>query len=171
MRRLYYLYIYLFIFLDSSDIFEFDYKRKMRFKEGNSVEVFRKENDPCGCWFPGIVTSVEGNSYNIIVRQEGEAAVERVHEEDVRPQPPPQDDHQKGPERWTVGDIAEVFDIQCWRVAAIVKAIKNVHFVVRFVGSIELKEFHKSSLRVRRAWHNNQWSQLVGIEKVINHFN
>ncbi|KAE8009358.1 hypothetical protein FH972_005798 [Carpinus fangiana] len=71
-----------------------------------------------------------------------------------------------GPERSTVGDIAEVFDIQCWRVAAIVKAIKNVHFVVRFVGSIHLKEFHKSSLRVRRAWHNNQWSQLVGIGKV-----
>lgn len=129
----------------------------MRFKEGNLVEVLKKENDPCGCWFPGIVASADGNNcivrYKGVINNKGEPVVERVHGEDVRPRPP----IEKG-EGWKVGDIAEVFDIQCWRVAKIVKVLKNVHFVVRLFGSIQLREFHKSNLRIRQAWHNNKWS-------------
>uniref|UniRef100_A0A2N9FX14 ENT domain-containing protein n=1 Tax=Fagus sylvatica TaxID=28930 RepID=A0A2N9FX14_FAGSY len=129
----------------------------MRFKEGNLVEVLKNENDPCGCWFPGIVTSVDGNNYNVrykgVLNHKGEPAVERVHGEDVRPRP----SNEKG-ERWMIGDIAEVFDVQCWRVAKILKVLKNVHFVVKLFGSIQLREFHKSNLRIRQAWHNNKWS-------------
>lgn len=127
---------------------------------GNLVEVLKKENDPSGCWFPGIVASADGNNcivrYKGVINNKGEPVVERVREEDVRPRPP----IEKG-EGWKVGDIAEVFDIQCWRVAKIVKVLKNVHFVVRLFGSIQLREFHKSNLRIRQAWHNNKWS-LVG---------
>ncbi|KAM3736645.1 hypothetical protein ACB098_10G179400 [Castanea mollissima] len=129
----------------------------MRFKEGNLVEVLKKENDPSGCWFPGIVASADGNNcivrYKGVINNKGEPVVERVHGDDVRPRPP----IEKG-EGWKVGDIAEVFDIQCWRVAKIVKVLKNVHFVVRLFGSIQLREFHKSNLRIRQAWHNNKWS-------------
>lgn len=121
------------------------------------MEVLKKENDPCGCWFPGIVASADGNNcivrYKGVINNKGEPVVERVHGEDVRPRPP----IEKG-EGWKVGDIAEVFDIQCWRVAKIVKVLKNVHFVVRLFGSIQLREFHKSNLRIRQAWHNNKWS-------------
>lgn len=121
------------------------------------MEVLKNENDPCGCWFPGIVTSVDGNNYNVrykgVLNHKGEPVVERVHGEDVRPRP----SNEKG-ERWMIGDIVEVFDVQCWRVAKILKVLKNVHFVVKLFGSIQLREFHKSNLRIRQAWHNNKWS-------------
>ncbi|KAB1203362.1 hypothetical protein CJ030_MR8G023192 [Morella rubra] len=131
----------------------------MRFKKGSSVEVLKRENDPCGSWFPGRVISADGNHctvrYERLLNHKGEPEVQRVNKDDVRPQPP----HEKG-ERWMVGDIAEVFDIHCWRVAKIVKALKNIHFVVRLFGCIQLKEVHKSNLRIRQAWHSYKWSAI-----------
>lgn len=133
------------------------------------MEVLKKENDPCGCWFPGIVASADGNNcivrYKGVINNKGEPVVERVHGEDVRPRPP----IEKG-EGWKVGDIAEVFDIQCWRVAKIVKVLKNVHFVVRLFGSIQLREFHKSNLRIRQAWHNNKWSVVGKVGDISNFY-
>ncbi|TXG63732.1 hypothetical protein EZV62_010726 [Acer yangbiense] len=90
--------------------------------------------------------------------QEGEPILEKVYEEDVRPQPL----HQPG-KKWRVGDIAEVFDAHCWRVGRVVKALQKNWFVIRLFGSIQLKEFHESNIRIRQAWHNNKWSI---IEKV-----
>jgi hypothetical protein len=79
--------------------------------------------------------------------------MEKVREEDVRPQPP----HKKR-KRWMVGDVAEIFDFQCWREGKIAKVLNNNLFVVRLFGSIQLKEFHESSIRIQQAWHNNNWS-------------
>ncbi|KAK0583547.1 hypothetical protein LWI29_038080 [Acer saccharum] len=129
----------------------------MKLRKGGSVEALRREHDPWGTWFPGTIISINGNDYIIryefVMDQEGEPILEKVYEEDVRPQPL----HQPG-KKWRVGDIAEVFDAHCWRVGRVAKALQKNWFVIRLFGSIQLKEFHESNLRIRQAWHNNKWS-------------
>ncbi|KAF2325272.1 hypothetical protein GH714_025984 [Hevea brasiliensis] len=129
----------------------------MEFEEGNSVEVLKREHEPYGSWFPGSIISVFVDYYIVrydsITDSEGEPVMEKVHKEDVRPQPP----HERG-KRWKVGDVADVFDTRCWRVGKIAKVLKNNHFVIKLFGSIQLKEFHESNLRIRQVWHNNNWS-------------
>ncbi|EEF41383.1 uncharacterized protein LOC8274714 isoform X2 [Ricinus communis] len=130
----------------------------MGFEEGNSVEVFKRVHEPCGSWFPGYLISVDGDCYIVryylLADPEGEPVIEKVHKEDVRPQPP-----SKRKKRWMVGDVAEVFDIQRWRFGKIVKVLKNNDlFVIRLFGSIQLKEFHESKLRIHQTWNKNKWS-------------
>ncbi|KAJ9188070.1 hypothetical protein P3X46_003465 [Hevea brasiliensis] len=129
----------------------------MEFEEGNSVEVLKREHEPYGSWFPGSIISVFVDYYIVrydsITDSEAEPVMEKVHKEDVRPQPP----HERG-KRWKVGDVADVFDTRCWRVGKIAKVLKNNHFVIKLFGSIQLKEFHESNLRIRQVWHNNNWS-------------
>ncbi|XP_073004968.1 uncharacterized protein [Typha latifolia] len=134
----------------------------MKFKDGDKVEICRKNDEPFSSWFPATILSL--NKYRYTVRYElfltteGEPMVEKVYKEDVRPHPPP--DNKK---RWILGEVAEVFDLHSWRIGKIAKILKNSYFVVRLFGSIQLREFHISRLRVRQAWHNNRW---VAIEKV-----
>ncbi|XVF71895.1 hypothetical protein PTKIN_Ptkin12aG0077000 [Pterospermum kingtungense] len=85
---------------------------------------------------------------------QGKQMVEKVQGKDVRPLPP----SVNGKKSWAIGDIAEVLDIHCWRVGKVAKVLKNNNrFVIKFFGSIQLKEFHASSLRIRQAWHGNKW--------------
>lgn len=139
---------------------EFCFRRafgNMKFKKGSKVEVWRKSKEPMDSWFPGSITSVDGDQYIVkyehFLNLEGKPAVEKVSQEDVRPQPP----KGKEEEKWMDGNIAEVFDIHCWRVGKVVKVLKSSRFVVKLFGSIQLKEFHQSSLRVRQAWQNDKW--------------
>lgn len=121
------------------------------------MEVLRREHESCGSWFPASVVSARGNyckiRYESHSDNNGEPVMEKVHKEDVRPQPP----HKKR-KRWIVGDVAEIFDFQCWREGKIAKVLKNNLFVVRLFGSIQLKEFHESNIRIQQAWRSNNWS-------------
>ncbi|KAK8702106.1 hypothetical protein V6N13_020475 [Hibiscus sabdariffa] len=129
----------------------------MKFRKGSLVEVLRREHDLCGSWFPGEILSTDCDNYivryNMHEYHEAKRVTEKVQGKDVRPLPP-----SVNGKSWAVGDIAEVFDIQCWRVAKVAKVLKNGNrFVIKFFGSIQLKEFHASSLRIRQAWHGNKW--------------
>ncbi|KAK8340023.1 hypothetical protein V6Z12_A08G074300 [Gossypium hirsutum] len=129
----------------------------MKFRKGNLVEVLRREDDPCGSWFTGNILSADGDyyivRYKLFTDCEGRRVVETVKGKDVRPLPP-----YVNRKNWAVGDVAEVFDIQCWRIGKVAKVLKNNDsFVIKLFGSILLKEFHVSSLRVRQAWHGNKW--------------
>ncbi|XWS46895.1 hypothetical protein CRYUN_Cryun14cG0107300 [Craigia yunnanensis] len=129
----------------------------MKFIKGNSVEVLRREHDPCGSWFTSNILSADGDNYivryKLLMDHEGKQVVKKVQGKDVRPLPP-----SVNGKSWAVGDIVEVFDIQCWRVGKVAKVLKNNNrFVIKFFGSIQLKEFHASSLRIRQAWHGNKW--------------
>ncbi|XVE77834.1 hypothetical protein DITRI_Ditri13aG0094700 [Diplodiscus trichospermus] len=129
----------------------------MKFRKGNSVEVLRREHDPYGSWFTGNILSADGDSYfvryELLMDHEGKQLVEKVHHEDVRPRPP-----SLNGKSCAVGDVVEAFDIHCWRVGKVVKVLKNNNrFVIKFFGSIQLKEFHASNLRIRQAWHGNMW--------------
>ncbi|MBA0736408.1 hypothetical protein Gogos_009964 [Gossypium gossypioides] len=129
----------------------------MKFRKGNLVEVLRREDDPCGSWFTGNILSADGDyyivRYKLFTDCEGRRVVETVKGKDVRPLPP-----YVNRKNWAVGDVAEVFDIQCWRIGKVAKVLKNNDsFVIKLFGSIQLKEFHVSSLRVRQAWHGNKW--------------
>ncbi|PIA31606.1 hypothetical protein AQUCO_04900123v1 [Aquilegia coerulea] len=134
----------------------------MRLKRGSKLEVL-KSNDKCDSWFPGTFISEDKYKctvrYDLYLNCEGDHVVEEVYKEDVRPNPPPV---KKG-EKWVVGDTAEVFDLHCWRVGKVVKLLNNDRCVIRLSGSIQLKEFQRSNLRVRQAWQNNKW---VVIQKV-----
>ncbi|KAE8692063.1 hypothetical protein F3Y22_tig00110860pilonHSYRG00021 [Hibiscus syriacus] len=129
----------------------------MKFRKGNLVEVLRREHDPCGSWFTGEILSADGDNYNVryelLEYHKVKRVTEKVRGKDVRPLPP-----SVNGKSWAVGDITEVFDIQCWRVAKVAKVLNNGNrFVLKFFGSIQLKEFHASSLRIRQAWHGNKW--------------
>lgn len=144
--------------------FKLQKAENMKLKEGNSVEVLRKENDMCSMsWFSAKLMAVDGDDfivkYKTLVDRKGEMAVERVNRSDIRPRPP----HEKKGEGWIVGDMVEVFDMKCWKVGKVAKVSKNNRYVIRILGSIQLKEFDESKLRIRQAWHQNKWSV---IEKV-----
>ncbi|XP_031287151.1 uncharacterized protein LOC116145857 [Pistacia vera] len=128
-----------------------------KLRNGSSVEVLRREHDPGGSWFPGTIISASRNhyvvKYKFLVNHKREPVLEKVHVEDVRPQPP----HETG-KRWMVSDIAEVFDSQCWRVGKVAKVLRKNWFVIRLFGSIQLKEFHECNMRIQQSWHNNKWS-------------
>ncbi|GMN48874.1 hypothetical protein TIFTF001_018041 [Ficus carica] len=137
----------------------------MKFKEGSSVEVLRKERDLYGSWYSGIIIGLDGDYYVIrykfLVDQRGDLVVERVLKKNIRPQPP----QQKRKTRWAAGDVAEVFDSRCWRVGKVAKVLRDKRLVFKFFGSIQLKEFHVSSLRIHQVWHENKWSVFVKVQK------
>ncbi|KAK8614683.1 hypothetical protein V6N13_068479 [Hibiscus sabdariffa] len=129
----------------------------MKFRKGKLVEVLRREVDPCGSWFTANILSAHGDyyiiRYKLFTDREGKSVVEKVQGKDVRPLPP----YVNG-KTWAVGDVAEVFDVRCWRIGKVAKVLKNNgSFVIKLFGSIQLKEFHASSLRVRQAWQGNKW--------------
>nr|XP_009408508.1 PREDICTED: uncharacterized protein LOC103990932 [Musa acuminata subsp. malaccensis]XP_009408511.1 PREDICTED: uncharacterized protein LOC103990932 [Musa acuminata subsp. malaccensis]XP_009408512.1 PREDICTED: uncharacterized protein LOC103990932 [Musa acuminata subsp. malaccensis]XP_018684562.1 PREDICTED: uncharacterized protein LOC103990932 [Musa acuminata subsp. malaccensis] len=129
----------------------------MKFKEGDWVEVFRRNEEPYGSWFPSKVLSVDVDKCavrcELSATPDGRPIIEKVHERDVRPCPP----HAPGTEHWMVGDIVEVFDAHSWRVGKIAKVLSDDYVVTKIFGSIQLKEFHVSNLRSRQAWQNNHW--------------
>ncbi|XP_062085166.1 uncharacterized protein LOC133791250 [Humulus lupulus] len=137
----------------------------MEFKEGSSVEVVREQMGPYGPWYPGCVIGLDGNDYMIrykfLMDNRGKLAVERVQEKNMRPQPPHHDQEKK---RWVAGDIAEVFDTQCWRVGKVAKVLRKGRLVVKFYGFIQLKEFNVSCLRTHKLWHEKKWSVLVKVQ-------
>ncbi|URE20654.1 Ribosomal protein L4/L1 family, partial [Musa troglodytarum] len=144
----------------------------MKFKEGDWVEVFSRNEEPYGSWFPSKVLSVDVDkcavSCELSATPDGRPMIEKVHERDVRPCPP----HAPGTEHWMVGDIVEVFDAHSWRVGKIAKVLNDDYVVTKIFGSIQLKEFHASNLRSRRAWQNNHWVMINKIDflKSIEHF-
>lgn len=145
----------------------------MKFKVGSRVEVLRRNEEPCGSWFPAKILSKDGNKYTVrfelFLTVEGEPVLETAPEEYIRPFPP----LVSGKKRWVVGDIVEVFDLHSWRAGKVVKVLRNNYFVIRLYGSIQHKEFQISSLRVRQAWHNNHWVMIgqLSEEKQLDYGN
>ncbi|XP_026419211.1 uncharacterized protein LOC113315110 [Papaver somniferum] len=134
----------------------------MKFKQGNKVEVLRKQKKEFeSCWYPGKIIYIVGSqytvSYNLVRNSKGEPLVENVCRGDVRPIPPPT----KRDGEWVIGDVVEVFDLSCWKAGKIAKVMNGNRVVIRLVGSIQLKEFHESNLRVRQTWQNGEWVAAV----------
>ncbi|XP_017624744.1 uncharacterized protein LOC108468364 [Gossypium arboreum] len=145
----------------------------MNFRKGNLVEVLRGEDDPCGSWFPANIVSADVENcvvrYKLLMDHEGKQVVEKLQRKDVRPLPP-----SVNWKSWAVGDVAEVFDNRCWRVGKITKVLKNNdRFLIKFFGSIQLMEFHGSSLRIRQAWDGKKWvvrGKVAQCEGLTNNF-
>ncbi|RWW45900.1 hypothetical protein BHE74_00048218 [Ensete ventricosum] len=129
----------------------------MKFKKGNKVEVLRRKDEQCSSWFPARISYVHGYeytvSYELFLTSDEKPVVETVHEEDVRPCPPPLN-HKA---HWVVGDEAEVLDVCSWRVGKVVKVLENNRVIIKLYDSIQLKEHYLSDLRVPQAWQNNKW--------------
>lgn len=120
----------------------------MRFQKGDKVEVYTKQDFPCGAW--RTVEIVSGNGHYYDVRNDLCAITERVS---VRPLPPPvlrlRD--------WMPGDIVEVFERMCWTPAMVSNVIGNNHCLVRLLGSSQSVPAHTSDVRVRQIWKHGQW--------------
>ncbi|CAL9197957.1 uncharacterized protein LOC135650470 [Musa acuminata AAA Group] len=129
----------------------------MKFKKGNKVEVLRRKEEQCSSWFPARISYVHGYeytvSYELFLTSDEKPVVETVHEEDVRPCPPPLN-HKA---HWVVGDIAEVLDVCSWTIGKVVKVLENNRVVIKLYDSIQLKEHCLSDLRVPQAWQSNKW--------------
>lgn len=143
----------------------------MKFKEGISVEVLRKEKHvPYGSWFSGTIIAIDGDEsiirYKFLKDESGDFVEERVPKWKIRPQPQPQHDKITR-KRWVVGEMTEVFDVNRWRIGKVAKVLRNERLVVKFFGSIQLKEFHVSSLRTCRVWHENKWSEFGKVRKQL----
>ncbi|KAL5976983.1 hypothetical protein ACLOJK_021321 [Asimina triloba] len=129
----------------------------MRLKKGSKVEVLSKLKVPSGSWWCGEIVSGNGHTYDVkydwTAGDMNEEIVERVARKFIRPCPPTL----VGERNWIVGDIAEVFDNHSWKIAVVLKVVNGDYFFVRFIGYTGEFRVHKSDLRVRLSWKDNQW--------------
>ncbi|KAK4539761.1 hypothetical protein RGQ29_031882 [Quercus rubra] len=129
----------------------------MRFMKGSKVEVLKNKQVPPGEWHCAKIISGNGHTYSVMyegsLELRSEAVVERVPRKSIRPCPPPVESM----EGWAVGDVAEVFDAVSWRVAMILKVLGGNYHLVRLLGSYEKFRVHKSNIRVRQIWQDDQW--------------
>ncbi|KAG6706436.1 hypothetical protein I3842_07G222500 [Carya illinoinensis] len=107
----------------------------MRFTKGGKVEVLIKKEVPPGSCSMG-----------------SEALVERVPRNAIRPCPPV-----GSVESWAVGDVVEVFDVGSWKIAMVSKVLSWDYYLARLLGSHEEFKVHKSNIRVRQSWQDNEW--------------
>ncbi|XP_077211309.1 uncharacterized protein LOC143846689 [Tasmannia lanceolata] len=129
----------------------------MRFKKGSKVEVLNKREVPSGSWWCAEIIS--GNGHNYIVRYDiapdttDAPIVDRVSRKSIRPCPPPVG----SADNWIPGDILEVHHNNSWKITEISKVLDGLYFFVRLLGSSREIKVHKSDLRLRQSWQDNQW--------------
>ncbi|GMY29343.1 hypothetical protein FCV25MIE_24585 [Fagus crenata] len=127
----------------------------MRIIKGSKVEVLRKKEVPPGEWHCAKIISGNGHTYSVMYEEgsTSEALVERVPRKSIRPCLTPMETM----EPWAVGDVAEVFDLGAWRIAMISNVFGGDYYLVRLLGCYEEFRVHKSHIRVRQAWQDDEW--------------
>ncbi|KAH0465997.1 hypothetical protein IEQ34_006100 [Dendrobium chrysotoxum] len=105
----------------------------MRFMKGTEVEVMDKRELPFESWKPAKI--VKGNGHTYIIKydncaREGSLIANKVPRKMLRPRPPPMEQKSHN-----IGDIVEVFENYCWRLAEILGALSRNIVVVRLLGS------------------------------------
>ncbi|KAA8535047.1 hypothetical protein F0562_030050 [Nyssa sinensis] len=129
----------------------------MRYKKGNKVEVWSKNEVPSGSWHNAEI--ICGNGHNYTLRYDmypgatDEAIVERVSRKSIRPCPPVVELS----ENWIPGDVVEVFQNFSWKMATVSKVLRRNCFLVRLLGSSQEFKVCKFDLRVRQSWQDDKW--------------
>lgn len=136
----------------------------MRFKKGIKVEVLSDGELSLRAWRPAEIIIGNGRYYGVRYYQPlGDrdcAMIGRVPRKAIRPCPPV-----RGAEIWVAGDIVEVFHNNLWKMAKVLRPLGGNYFFVRIFGpSLEIR-VHKSAIRVRLSWKDDQWV-LVGQVKI-----
>lgn len=121
------------------------------------MEVLRKREATPAEWACAKIISGNGHTYGVVFEgscgMRNEALVERVPRKAIRPCPP----SVGSVESCAVGDIVEVFDVGSWKIAMVVKPFSRDYYLARLLGSCEEFRVHKSNVRVRQSWQNNEW--------------
>ncbi|KAI4316298.1 hypothetical protein L6164_024291 [Bauhinia variegata] len=147
----------------------------MRFKKGSKVEVLCNRDVPSGEWRCAEIISGNGHTYSVrydCSSIKSEAVVERVPRKVIRRCPP----LVKGAEDWAANDVMEVYDINSWKGAIILKFLGDDHYLVRLIGSCKEFQVHKSDMRARQLWQDGQWIVMQkgagysGVGKSIRNF-
>ncbi|KAM7260402.1 hypothetical protein ACFE04_016143 [Oxalis oulophora] len=68
--------------------------------------------------------------------------------------------------KWVRGEIIEAFDGCRWQVGKIAKVLKNNKFVIKLMGSVQLKQFHQSYLRTRKGSADGNWSEIRKVAQI-----
>ncbi|MCE3214933.1 hypothetical protein HAX54_000309 [Datura stramonium] len=134
-------------------------KRKfaqMRFKKGDKVEVMNTSEVPIS-WRTAEIVS--GNGHTCTVRYgsglgiRSEKFEERVSRKMIRPCPAVV----HFVETWAPGDIVEVYNDYCWKIAIVLSVLQLDCYLVRLLGcSLELS-IHKTEMRDRQNWKDGKW--------------
>ncbi|KAG2311328.1 hypothetical protein Bca4012_025754 [Brassica carinata] len=123
----------------------------LRFKKGTKVEVLTKSSLPSGAWRSAEIMSGNGHYYTVMY--DTDDPTERVPRKSLRPQPPPLHVLHS----WAPGDVLEVFQSCCWKMAIVSKVLENDCVLVRLIGSSMKVKATKSDIRVRQSWQHNEW--------------
>ncbi|XP_019179115.1 PREDICTED: uncharacterized protein LOC109174335 isoform X3 [Ipomoea nil] len=128
----------------------------MKFKRGSKVEVMDRAEVPVS-WRRADILSGNGHTYTVRFDSaspvKNESMVERVSRKFIRPCPP----SVQGGESWFCGDIVEVFNDYSWKVAIVVKVFRGDYYLVRLVGCFQEFSFHRTEMRSRQCWQDNEW--------------
>eukprot|EP00268_Persea_americana_P058742 TRINITY_DN7141_c0_g1_i4.p1 TRINITY_DN7141_c0_g1~~TRINITY_DN7141_c0_g1_i4.p1 ORF type:complete len:217 (+),score=47.79 TRINITY_DN7141_c0_g1_i4:202-852(+) len=128
----------------------------MRFMRGSKVEVLGNREVPSGAWRKAEILLGNGHYYRVKYDQplsdSDDAIVERVSRKVIRPCPPA-----RYTENWVAGDIVEVFDNNSWKISKVLGAVGGDCFFVRLLGSSLDIKVHKSGIRARQSWKDDQW--------------
>lgn len=141
----------------------------MRFKKGDRVEVFSKEEVATGAWLCAEIVSAHGDKYRVkyglfprII--DSEIVMDWVPKDAVRPCPPPVEEEGD----YVKGNLIEVLDDFSWKMARVEKVVDKNTYLVRLFGLCEGFRVHKSHLRARQCWQDGKWF-LLG--KGLKNFN
>lgn len=129
----------------------------MRYIRGSKVEVFSQKEVPSGSWHGAEIICGNGHNYTVwydtCAGRSDDVIFKRVSRKVIRPCPP----ISEVTENWVSGDIVEVFDNFCWKMAAISKVLRKKCFLVRLLGSLQEFKVNKSYLRPRFNWQDGKW--------------
>lgn len=130
----------------------------MKFKKGTKVEVLTKTVVPSRSWRCGEVIYGSGPRYYIrydgLKDTSGEAIVETVSHEAIRPCPPALEVTKD----WIPGDVVEVCQNSTWAMAIVVKVLGKKYILVRLLGSSLEFKVNKFDIRVRQCWQDDKWT-------------
>ncbi|KAL5783164.1 hypothetical protein ACOSP7_008193 [Xanthoceras sorbifolium] len=128
----------------------------MKFRKGCKVEVFCRSEVPSGAWLCAEIISGNGHNYTVRYAKSpgmtNNADRDRVSRKAIRPCPPPVDFAD-----WMAGDVVEVFDDFCWKIATLLKVLSEDYYLVRLLGSSREFQAHKINIRVRQSWQDDEW--------------
>ncbi|KAM7257624.1 hypothetical protein ACFE04_013365 [Oxalis oulophora] len=138
----------------------------MRLTKGSKVEVLVHKDDSIASsspvWRCAEVISGNGRmyvvkylqfrtSFNNALEEEVE---DKVSRKAIRPLPPPV----LAIHTWIPGDVLEVFHLDSWKTAMLLKNIDDNYFSVSLLGGSHVFQVHRSYLRVPQTWENGEWS-------------
>ncbi|KAM7256257.1 hypothetical protein ACFE04_011998 [Oxalis oulophora] len=132
----------------------------MRLTKGSKVEVLVRKDESTSSTAWRCAEVISGNGRNYVVKYSQFRTINKASEEvkvsrkAIRPLPPPVFDIHS----WIPGNVLEVFHVDSWMTAILLKCMDDNYFSVSLLGGSDVLKAHSSFLRVPQSWENGEWS-------------